>query len=507
MEEKKNNAMEKVENIIRSKHGENVDKTGNTEETAAREQHGKQESIEEIKPEKRDAEKRGKIKNGGRKNRNGGLIAAVVSLGIATLILASALTMTLLMPTENDNTLENSYRKSFYDTVSRVDNIDLNLSKILATKDDGAKQEYLLDLAVNSELAENDMQSLPLEDESKFYTTKLVNQIGDFAKYANKKLINGESLSEEDYAVMVNLYEANKNLKNSLQKVNEGMGDNFNFSDLKEGEEGSFLISELESLENLSVEFPELIYDGPFSDGVNDREIKGLSGDEISVEDAKKEFIRLFGETGITDVKEDGETTDGIMCYNFSATKKDETLYAEISKTGGKLIMFSYSGSCNSVNIEEGSAIKTALDFAETAGITGLKPVWVNLNNNLYTINFAFEQDGVIIYSDLVKIRVCAETNTAIGYEATSYYMNHTEREIGVPAMSEKACRAKVSDNIEIETARLCVVPIGTSSEKLCYEFCGTYDGATYYAYIDAINGRQVNMFKVIESTEGKLLL
>ena len=509
MEEKKNNAIEKIENIVRAKNKSAIkEDAAKKEETLARERYEKKETEDRIniEREREKSEKDGEKKQKG-KNKNGGLIAAVISLGIATLILASALTMTFLMPTENDNALEGEYRRSFYDTVSRVDNMDLNLSKILATKDDGAKQEYLMDLAVNSELAENSFQSLPVEDESKFYTTKLVNQIGDFAKYLNKKLVNGEELTNDDYAVLLNLYEANKNLKNSLQKIRDGMSEKFNFTDLKEGDDASLFITELGNLENLSVEFPELIYDGPFSDGANDREIKGLTGDDVSKEDAEKEFIKIFGNAGVSDVKFDGETAEGIICYNFSATKKGDTLYAEISKTGGKLVMFAYSGSCNSVNIEEGTAIKTALEFAENAGISGLKPVWINLNNNLYTINFAFSQDGVIVYSDLVKIRVCAETNTVIGYEATSYYINHTERTIGSPALSLKTCEEKVSDNIEIESSRLCVVPIGEKTEKLCYEFCGTYDGATYYAYIDAESGRQVNMFKVIESTEGKLLL
>lgn len=507
MEEKKNNAMEKVENIAR-KNGAGKNYSENkTDENNARRKAEERETEERIKYErKREDEKEEKGK-GGKKGKNGGLVAAVVSLGIATLILASALTMTLLMPTESDNAIEDAYRKSFYDTVSRVDNIDLNLSKILATKDDGAKQEYFLDLAVNSELAESDMQSLPVEDESKFYTTKLVNQIGDFAKYANKKLINGESLSDDDYEILVSLYEANKNLKSSLNKVNEGMDEHFNFSDLKEGDNGSLFISELNNLENLSVEYPELIYDGPFSDGLNEREIKGLSGEEVSEETARKEFIRIFGESEITDIKNDGETREGILCYNYSAEKKGDILYAQISKTGGKLIMFAYSGSCNAVNVEESTAIKTALDFAESVGIEGLKPVWVNFNNNLYTVNFAFCQDGTVIYSDLVKIRVCAETNTVIGFEASGYYTNHTERKIESPALKESVCREKVSDNIEISSARLCVVPIGNSSEKLCYEFCGEYDGAVYYAYIDAMTGKQVNMFKVIESTEGKLLI
>jgi len=60
---------------------------------------------------------------------------------------------------------------------------------------------------------------------------------------------------------------------------------------------------------------------------------------------------------------------------------------------------------------------------------------------------------------------------------------------------------------MEIKTSRLVVVPIGNSSEKLCYEFSGEIEESVYYVYIDAKTGRQVEMFKVIESTEGQLLI
>ena len=50
-------------------------------------------------------------------------------------------------------------------------------------------------------------------------------------------------------------------------------------------------------------------------------------------------------------------------------------------------------------------------------------------------------------------------------------------------------------------------MPVGDSAEKLCYEFSGELNGDTYYVYIDAISGRQVEMFKVIDSEEGSLLM
>ena len=154
---------------------------------------------------------------------NGGWLAAVITLGIATLVLASVLTFTFLMPSASDSALESGYQKSFYSTVEQVDNIDLNLSKVLATNDNGAIQKYLVDMAINAEIAENDLQQLPLRDENKYYTTKLVNQIGDYAKHLNNKLIEGQSLSANDRETLRALYNANLTLKNSLQEMRNNM--------------------------------------------------------------------------------------------------------------------------------------------------------------------------------------------------------------------------------------------------------------------------------------------
>ncbi len=459
------------------------------------------------KREKRAQNRKSKEKRREQNRGRGGYIAAIISLGLATLVLASVLTFTFLMPTVNDNLLEATYQKSFYDTVSQVDNIDLNLSKALASSDNGAVQKYLVDAAINSELAENDLQQLPLQDESKFYTTKLINQIGDYAKYLNNKLIAGETLSKSDIEGLKGLYQANKTLKESLQNTIITMGTDYSFSSLVSGAKGDVVLSNFNELQNLSVSYPELIYDGPFSDGQSEREIKGLSGAEITAENAKEEFNKIFSAYALEGVMNVGETTGDIACYNVQGEKDGEILFAQMSKTGGKLIMFSYSGSCEEVRLDQEDAIKNAQEFLSSIGLNEMKPVWINLANNLYTINFASTAGDAIVYSDLVKVRVCAETGMVIGMEGKSYYTNHTERTVSAPKLTEQKAEAKVSTNIEVDSIRLAIVPIGTSSEKLCYEITGTYDDATYYVYIDANTGRQVEMFKVIESTEGTLLM
>ena len=346
-----------------------------------------------------------------------------------------------------------------------------------------------------------------MQDESKHYTTKLINQIGDFSKYLNNKLINGEKLSSADYGTLKQLYTANLTLKDSLQKMMGKMSNDYAFSAMIDGGKSDIVIEGFSDLENLSVQYPELIYDGPFSDGLDNREIKGLNGAQIDLAYAREQFKQLFAEYGVKDVKDSGETVAQIECFNVEGIINDDVAFAQFSKQGGKLIMFSYAGSCNEVRCGEEDAIQVAEKFLTSQGVEKMKPVWINLSNNLYTINFAYEQDGVIVYSDLIKVRVCAETQMVIGYEATTYYTNHTDRVIDKPAISEAQAKTKLLSNISVDSVRLAVVPIGNSSEKLCYEFAGEYDNSTYYIYIDAISGKQVEMFKVIESTEGKLLM
>lgn len=526
MEKKKNNALEKVENIAgnSSPNGYesesvqmakiNADKNEEKQRIKLAKQREKNRvkyEREKMKIEqKEEKEKRAhELKKERRKNKNGkgGFVAAIISLSIVSLVLAGVLSYTLLMPSTADKSLEAGYSRAFYNTVDYVDNIDLNLSKAFATNDRVALQGYLTDTAINSELAENDLQSLPLQDESKFYTTKLVNQIGDYSKYLNKKLARGESLTDEDMSILYRLYEANKTFKASLSKMMDGMTEDYSFSSMAGSGNGNIVIEGFNELQNLSVEYPELIYDGPFSDGINEREIKGLSGEEVSKDRAIEMFNSTFANYGVEDTESVGETAVGIICYNIQAQVDGELLYAQFSKKGGKLIMFSYAGSCKDTVLSEREVMEKANAFLEKGMLYDMKPVWIDKENNVYTINYAYETNGVIVYSDLVKVRVCAETGMVIGFEASSYYTNHTDRVIESPAISKATALSKVSSNIEVETSRLAVVPIGTKTEKLCYEFSGTYDGETYYVYIDAINGAQVELFKVIRSTEGTLLM
>ena len=196
-----------------------------------------------------------------------------------------------------------------------------------------------------------------------------------------------------------------------------------------------------------------------------------------------------------------------VECYNLEGKSDNVIVYAQISKKGGKLIMFDYQGDCNEVVVESHEAVFKGLEFMQTLGIEDMQEVWYALADNIYTINYAYKTDGVIVYPDMVKIKVCAQTGKVIGFEAKSYYANHSQRSIDKPVLSVKSATEKVFEGINIESSRLTLIPLTKNTEKLCYEFSGEYNGDTFYVYIDAISGSQVQMFKVVSGSTGTLLM
>ena len=142
----------------------------------------------------------------------------------------------------------------------------------------------------------------------------------------------------------------------------------------------------------------------------------------------------------------------------------------------------------------------------EKIGLTDMSPVWASQAYGVVTINYVYESDGVIYYPDMVKVTVCQESGKVTGYEGSDYYINHTERDIELPKLNSGEASKKVSDSIGIITARLCLIPVG-EKEVLAYEFMGNVEEETYFVYINAVNGRQEELFMVVNSADGQLLI
>lgn len=122
-------------------------------------------------------------------------------------------------------------------------------------------------------------------------------------------------------------------------------------------------------------------------------------------------------------------------------------------------------------------------------------------------LNFAPRQAGVILYSDLVKVYLDRETGEVMGMDARNYRLNHRTRALPRPQLSEAEAEAYVSGELQVAQRALALIPLTQQTEVLCYEFKATRDGTFYIVYINALTGQEEQIFEVVNSAEGDLVV
>lgn len=438
----------------------------------------------------------------------GGWLAAVIVLGTATLILTTALVWSGFMTGSGENMLSGVYEKSFYDLVGYVDNIDVNLSKLTVTSDDQSRQKILSDLIVQANLAVEDLESLPLHDESRFYTVKFVNQLADFSKYLNYKLVDGGSFGEDDENNIYEFKRINGNLKNELNDLVKSMGHEFDFSTLLNGESDNVVFEKFNQLESNAVDYPKMLYDGPFADYPSDLATEKRSGEKIDEDKAVSIIKNVFDNYNLSDVRVVGSGEGKrFNVYNVEAKADNELFFAQVSQLG-EIVMFDCYGDCKNTEISRDKAIDNAYAFLEKCGYKSIKAVWTTQNNNVCYVNFVNYQDDIVVYADMIKISVCMDSGKIISMDARAYLENFEKRELPHPELRVEQAESKLSNKMQVLTSRLAYIPLESGKEKLAYEFfCETAEGEEYYVYIDALNGKQLEIFKVVLTDEGTLLL
>ena len=79
------------------------------------------------------------------------------------------------------------------------------------------------------------------------------------------------------------------------------------------------------------------------------------------------------------------------------------------------------------------SATDKAAEFLQKNGFYSMQSSYYESSGGIATINFAYVQDNVTCYSDLVKVRVALDTGEIVGLATNGYIMNHAERNLSAP--------------------------------------------------------------------------
>ena len=441
---------------------------------------------------------------------NKALIIVTIILSIAVVALGILYGISLSSLNNFQTSLENVYQKNFYELVDEVNNAETKLNKVLASNSNTYRSKLLKEVSKNASEAQTRLNMLPYSINGLSDTISFVNQRSGYTETLAKSLDKGEKIDGKDQETLEKVYESVVNIKKSLNSMSKQMWEGYNItsSSLKLDGDYNSLTSDMSAMNGEDIEYPTMIYDGPFSDSQVNKEVKGLNFSEVSMETAKNNLGKILTNISVDNLKFNGESSGHFQTYDFSYEDENGVYtFAQVTKKGGKLLTLSSQNIYKTKKLELANAEKIALDFAKKAGIDSMKVVWSDVVGDDAFINLAPVIDGVIIYPDLVKVKVDLAKGDVLGFEASSYYMNHVNRKILPTRITESVAKAKIYSGLYVKDSRLALIPLEYGEEVLCYEFICSMNGNTYYVYINAVNGAEENILKVIQTDNGNLLM
>lgn len=266
------------------------------------------------------------------------------------------------------------------------------------------------------------------------------------------------------------------------------------------------------NVEEKMQKYPKLIYDGPFSEHIEQQK-PNLKGKNITSQQAQR-IAASFLEDQKYRAKEIGEIQNNSIpgyLIALSPAQDQEGNYSEISvavsKTGGKIIWLLNNREIGKAKISEEEGIEIAKKFLEKKGYPNMLPTYFEKNDGQLLVNFAYQENGVIVYTDLIKVKVGLDKGDIIGFESAGYLHNHRMRNIGPPEISEEEARKRIHVFAEPSKPRLAIIPTEGGKEVLCYEFKVQFGQDTFLIYIDANNGEEQKILQLLIQDGGVLVI
>ncbi len=403
--------------------------------------------------------------------------------------------------------LAHRYQAAMENLSSEMENISVTLGKALYTGTPSTLSTLTNKLVLQAGTASTALAELPINHNSLEKVSKFLNQISDYSLALTKNVVRGGSISDAERSNLIKLSEIAKNLSvglgdaTTMYNSTEVWSQNIEAA-LKDTETISGLDSTLGEAEESLSDYPTLIYDGPFSDHILEKESQMLkAAKEVSVDEAKQKAAKQFN------LKPDDlhhtRTEEGKMpAYIFSF---DNGTVA-VTKKGGYICYFRREKTISYENTDYEKAVETAKKYISSLNIGNFETSYYFADEGMCVVNFAYVQGDTICYPDLIKIGIALDNYDVIFYEARGYLMNHKGRTLKIPLHTAKEASEIINPHLKIQSTHLAVIPSSGENELYCYEFlCKGEKNEDILVYVNTETLAEEQIFILLKTDGGTL--
>lgn len=336
---------------------------------------------------------------------------------------------------------------------------------------------------------------------------KFLSQVGAYTGSITTKLSTGSA--QEDAANLLQLLAYSRSISDALEQVASDYFDGaVTFEESRrnlsfyEKEAPQLFSGAVTDLQQSFTDYPTLIYDGPFSDHLGNKESAYLkNAKEYSKQEALSYAAEVLGVDEGT-LRDMGDETGQIYLYCFSSGNRT----IGITKMGRRVCYIINSGYVGESTIDEETAMSKGKEYLELLGYKSMTGTYYSVYDGVCTVNYAYNQNGVICYPDLIKVSISLETGDITALDARTYLANHTEHNTSF-TLGEDDVRARVNKALDIISIKKSVIPTESEGEYSCYEIhCSDTQGNEALIYIDGKTGQEREILLMTYSDGGVLV-
>lgn len=415
--------------------------------------------------------------------------------------------------------LQNNYQRSFRELVTNVENIKLLLEKAEVSASPVQSNALMTQTWMQAYSAAENLGQLPITHVALSKTEKYLNQVSDYSYSLSRANAQNKNISDKEMDQLSKLRSYAGELLDLLHEMEEDIAQGkITFGEIrKQGRltlrraSKSAVEVKFGNMEDKFNNYPTMIYDGPFSDNVIEGKPKGLEGEkDVSLEKAKERAKKFVGEDKAGKIIETSSGKGKIHTYGLEVIPEDgdrsKSISIDITKKGGFPLWMLNPREIPEKKLTDQQASDKAQKFLKEQGFGDLTETYFLKNDNTTTVTFVgVTKEGVLIYPDLLKVKVALDNGEIVGFDAYQYVMSHHKRDIPKPKLTEEEARKKISQRLKIERVKLAIIPMPGDKEQLCYEFKGKYNDSDYFVYINAETGAEENILKIIKDEDGTL--
>lgn len=400
--------------------------------------------------------------------------------------------------------LENNYQRAFHELVWHIATVENELAKLTVAATPQQHMEKLATVWRQIYAATEKLGQLPLGLVS---LENIENYLASAGEQIFALVCQGPTASEKDNRQIMNLQNGAAALTKELASLQEKvLGDNLRWTEVERAvsddkrSRDNVIASQLGRVDGQAEGYPEVQLDQRIGVAPPSPRIEGAV---ISAQEAQQRalwFLSPADNSGYRVVAME-ETKGIIPTYSFTIAppQSKENIRVEITRSLGRVLWMLDGRADGKPSALTIAALENrAQEFLRQRGFKEMQLVGRHDYAGSVLFAYVYKQDGVLIYPDLLRVRVAMDEGRVVGFEGNGYATWHKVRRLAEPKVTMEEALEALAEGVElIAPVQQAIIFNAASVEVLVYEFAVRYGGDDFLIYVDAMNGEEVQIVRL----------